>query len=85
LTTSRVRLDKSEGAVKDKDILGSAEHRFAREVEDQRLWKSHAESFFRRNKIVPPPIDSAETSAMILPCEHPVTTGCESAQSTFAV
>jgi len=30
-----MRLDKSEGAVKDKDILGSAEHRFAREVEDQ--------------------------------------------------
>jgi len=29
-------LDKNEGAVKDKDILSGAEHRFfAREVEDQ--------------------------------------------------
>jgi hypothetical protein len=52
---------------------------FGSEVEDQdsgNLTLNHS----RRN-IVPPTIDSTQSSAMILLCEHPVSTGCESAHS----
>jgi hypothetical protein len=47
---------------------------FAREVEDQdsgNLTLNH----FSGGTVVPPTIDSALTSAMILLCEHPVSTG----------
>jgi hypothetical protein len=54
-----VRLDKSEGGVKDKNVLGSAEALLAlpERLKDQgsgNLTLNH----LRRN-IVPPPIDSA--------------------------
>jgi len=72
---SWVPLDKSEGGVKDKNILtgvfGTAS--FAREVEDQdsgNLTLNHL-----RQNVVPPTIDSTSSSAMILLCEHPAPCG----------
>jgi len=61
----RLPLDKNEGAVKDKDILSSAGHRFfAREAEDrdsgnENLTLNHPPVEARSKKIVPPTIDSA--------------------------
>jgi hypothetical protein len=58
-----VSLDKSEGGVKDKNILSVFWHRFfAREVEDQdsgNLTLNHPAMEDRSSKIVPPTIDSA--------------------------
>jgi hypothetical protein len=71
----RVPLDKSEGSVKAKISSAVREHRlFARGFEDQdsgnlTLNHSAVEPF------VPPTIDSATTSTMILLCEHPVCYG----------
>jgi hypothetical protein len=69
-----VPLDKSEGGVKDKSILSVfLAPLFAREVEDQdsgnlTLITCGGDLL---PKIVPPTIDSAPTSTMILLCEHP--------------
>jgi len=67
-------LDKSEGVVKanfSRRCFVTVS--FAREVEDQdsgNLTLNHL-----RWKIVPPTIDSALTSTMILLCEHPAPCG----------
>src|ERR1700694_16543 len=67
----RVALDKREGSVKDKVILCSAGAPLAlpEKVEDQGSGNLTLNHF--RWKIVPPTIDSAPTSTMILLCEHP--------------
>ena len=54
---------------------------FAREVEDQDSGYLTCNHF--SVELVPPTIDSATTATMILQCEHPVATGCESAQSSL--
>jgi hypothetical protein len=80
-----VRLDKSEGGVKGKRILGGAGAPLALPERLRTKTLEISRGIISRRNIVPPNIDSAPTSAMILLCEHPVSTGCESAQSTFAV
>jgi hypothetical protein len=79
----RVALDKSEGVVKGRLFLGSAGAPLGLpEVEDQdspsqsaktaptgNPWRSHTESLLAV-ELVPPTIDSATTSTMILLCEH---------------
>ena len=81
----RVALDKSEGVVKGTLLLSGAQHRVGVPgnicFEDQRLWHLTV-NHFAAELVVPPTIDSTQPSAMILLCEHPVVTGCESAQST---
>src|SRR6266496_1597938 len=74
--------DKSEGYVKTKvshTVPGTAFCR-QRKVEDQGSGNltpiTCGGDLFP--KIVPPTIDSATTATMILLCEHPVSTGCES-------
>jgi len=66
-----VPLDKSEGSVKGKNILGSAEAPLALPERLRTKALEISRGITYRWKIVPPTIDSARTSTMILLCEHP--------------
>ena len=75
-------LDKSEGSVKDKLLPRCFEHRcLAREVEDQ--GSGNLTLITSRWNIVPPTIDSATTSTMILLCEHPAPRGMRERPISF--
>src|SRR5204862_2379542 len=77
-------LDKSEGVVKTEISWAVREHRLLcqRRLRTKTLEIS-PESLC--GGVVPPTIDSTSHSAMILLCEHPLATGCESAQSIPSV
>ena len=65
---TRVPLDESEGVVKAQFYIPvQRTPRVGQRRWRPRLWTSRAESFL--GEIVPPTIDTAATSAMILPCE----------------
>jgi hypothetical protein len=70
-----VPIDKSEGSVKGIVSPGRRVSAawFAREVEDQSSGNLTLNHF--SVELVPPTIDSAETSTMILLCEHPASCG----------
>src|SRR5204862_7004007 len=80
----RVALDKSEGVVKTEISWAVREHRLLcqRRLRTKTLEIS-PESLC--GGVVPPTIHSTSHSAMILLCEHPLATGCESAQSIPSV
>ena len=81
---ARASTGRSEGVVKTEISWAVREHRLRcqRRLRTKTLEIS-PESLC--GGVVPPTIDSTEHSAMILLCEHPIATGCESAQSVPSV